>query len=587
MVVSRIRQAPARYVAWLAVFGLLAAALLHFSVTLSTVLSSTLQHPFQDQFRLNMRYLTVPFPLSVFLLENGHRPVIPGVLRYLELAWLGGKTWLQASAAWAAMAVATVMLLWDVTRDFSRNAARAVANAATANETARGAPRLIAASGACLVFTLLWWNANARMYFHPYEAVHLFPILAATMVAIWCMHAAMKREAGYRAWCGALLACTFATFTFGPGITSFAALFALAVLTRQNVKVLALIALCGALVFASYLWLLPDSEGISRATRVFAPGKMLLYFLARMGSPISELTAGLLDLPARITLASLTGAGVLATAIAATFAEWKLHRRPSRLLMVAFGLFVVGASTNFLIVANRTDYFSQHPDQLLADRYLFWGCVAWLGTALLVLTRPAVAIGWRPWALGSATFAFSMAALVTSQGLSSWSAEVYRRVELGTSALVLGMSDPTYVRDIADLDLNATYRSAAMMRNYRVAGYESRIGEQIVMSARGDLPIVELSGTSAEGVVSGKLGAALASDLRTKTLWLVTATGHVVGRATMTRTCVLPHPRLYIGLVRRDCFEGYVVPDSLPSKWLVTFSGDSPVMLAELRTPAS
>ena len=85
-------------------------AVVHLTNAVSTVSRYTLNHTFQDQFRLNLRYLTVPFPLSIFELENGHRPVLPGLARWLELHYFGGATTLQFASAWIAAAVAVGLL---------------------------------------------------------------------------------------------------------------------------------------------------------------------------------------------------------------------------------------------------------------------------------------------------------------------------------------------------------------------------------------------------------------------------------------------------------------------------------------------
>ena len=71
-------------------------------MAIHTLFVSTLQHPFQDQFRLYMRYLTVPFPLSVLELESGNHPVFNGIVRCIELRWYGGNSWLQEATAWSA-----------------------------------------------------------------------------------------------------------------------------------------------------------------------------------------------------------------------------------------------------------------------------------------------------------------------------------------------------------------------------------------------------------------------------------------------------------------------------------------------------
>ncbi len=63
--------------------------------------------PFLDQFRLYPIYLELPFPENVLQRENGHRPIIPGLIRVLEIHWLGANQMLQiAFGAFCALATA-------------------------------------------------------------------------------------------------------------------------------------------------------------------------------------------------------------------------------------------------------------------------------------------------------------------------------------------------------------------------------------------------------------------------------------------------------------------------------------------------
>ena len=108
----RFSHEPA--VRWAAATALVSLSIYHLALTASTVLAFSLRYPFMDQFRLNFRYLTVPFPQNVLLLENGHRPVLPGLVRFVELNWLRGTQLLQALTSWFAAAVVMAMLLLAV-----------------------------------------------------------------------------------------------------------------------------------------------------------------------------------------------------------------------------------------------------------------------------------------------------------------------------------------------------------------------------------------------------------------------------------------------------------------------------------------
>ena len=158
-------NADRSHTANLAIVVLWVLAATHVLYTASCVINYSMAHPFLDQFRLNLRYLTVPFPLSIFEIENGHRPVLPGLVRWLELRFFHGSTWLEFATAWGLAIASLLFLLREISR------------------TTSGLLFAMAGSTVCV---LLLWNANARMFVHPYEAQHVFYISAAlTFALLW------------------------------------------------------------------------------------------------------------------------------------------------------------------------------------------------------------------------------------------------------------------------------------------------------------------------------------------------------------------------------------------------------------------
>ena len=221
---------------------LLGLALYHLLLTLFTVSSFGLRYPFMDQFRLNLRYLTTPFPQNVLALENGHRPVLPGIVRVIELNWLGGTQLLQKlTASLAAIGVAAI--LWaGIKRDMRKDS-------------------VLIAAAVCALFTLLTWNANARMFIHAYEAMHVFYVTLFLVVAI---HFVIRDpfERGLKPIAFSIAACVGETFSFGPGIASFTAIMAIGILQRREPKVLALIAVAAFTTLLLYYFALPGAEGV-------------------------------------------------------------------------------------------------------------------------------------------------------------------------------------------------------------------------------------------------------------------------------------------------------------------------------------
>ncbi len=86
-------------------------------------------------------------------------------MRYIELNWFGGTQLLQKLTA-AVAAIGVAAILWaGIKRDIWKSSV------------------LIAAS-VCTFFTLLAWNANARMFIHAYEAMHVFYVTLLLVIAI-------------------------------------------------------------------------------------------------------------------------------------------------------------------------------------------------------------------------------------------------------------------------------------------------------------------------------------------------------------------------------------------------------------------
>lgn len=553
---------------WLLIAACITAAVLQLAVTTSTLLSSSLIHPLHDQFRLNLRYLTEPFPLSVLLLENGHRPVLPGVARIIELKWLGGWQWIQFFTAWGLAIVCTFVLIRQMYRAW---------------------PPLAAAAGSALVITLIWWNAHARMFIHVYEAVHLFYILGGLIASLCIVNAASAR--GWPAWWHfSWLACIMAVFSFGPGIATFAALFAAALMRAAPVRVLIVIIAATLVTVAVYVFALPGAEGVRAASGGIAAGPAVLHLFARLGAPAHEILRAF-SAPAHFALGAACLAGILvATVLLGLVANTLRGGRPAhQITVLGASLLVFGACANALIAINRTTYFLEHPDQLFADRYLFWASVTWLGAAMVMLDKVSRSTTFSHLAAAAAGSLAAMA-LPASVGLSGWSAEVYRHVERVAIGMEVDAATHSQIAAIADAGIPVAIRAVAEMQRAHLAGYQGVPSHPFALQLPVPpeaVPAISLSSSSKSRQFSGQLPKTLARPLRREWLWLVDGKGVPLGISAPTHSVSGPRNIFRIGVPALDGIEGYWLHQPDQEVWIGVRTGRALRVIAKVRQSAT
>lgn len=153
----------------LLVGGFLLFALYYALTALTRIYGFAWPQPTMDQFRLYAWYLELPLPDSILQRENGHRPVIPGLIRVLEIHTLAANQNLQiAFGAFCAAATAGLMagVAW--------------------RERSLTLPMRAAAFALAII--AVFWMANARMLLHGNELVHAY-LLTLNVVpgalAVW------------------------------------------------------------------------------------------------------------------------------------------------------------------------------------------------------------------------------------------------------------------------------------------------------------------------------------------------------------------------------------------------------------------
>lgn len=336
---------------------------------------------YADPWRFAALQVQTPFWTAAFASDNGHREILPNVVRLLELAWCDGAPWLQGAIGLAVLAAA-MLVAWRATASLPR--------------AARAAAALALATGTC-------WGGNFRELAHGSELVHFAPVLLALFAGLRAVGAAATPtpRTGWQ-----LAACTLlATFCFSTGLACVPA-FAVALwLRRADWRCFAPLAL-GAVVAALGLLVGRDQP---LASGEAGPLTMLEQLLRWLGAPSAWAFSPLLD-PSHSARLPGPGLPALASAIAtplhAAFGPPLLARWPA-LLFGALGLLALlratararaadpgavarfglglawaGLTVGALVVAARADYFVARPIQLTTQRYLPWSMLLWTGLAL-------------------------------------------------------------------------------------------------------------------------------------------------------------------------------------------------------------
>lgn len=555
------RERSGQTIERLMIVALLAFTAVHVSITMATVLSYGFQHPFQDQYRLIVRYLTSPFPDSILMLENGHRPIFPGLVRYFQLAHLQGQQWLEAALA-AVAGLASVFWLLVQCRKL-------------------GQDTLVRVTLYAIVLMLLW-NANARMFIHAHEASHLFYVLLGLVAAIemiwWHLESGELRFLA-----GAIGACFFATFSFGPGFVTFAAVLGLATLHRAAARTLVLLVCATVVAFILYFLLLPGAEGVQKSGQGFDLAPVVFFALARVGAAAYELLVQVVDEDAaRIGLSALAGLVATLVILIELLLRWSRRERFNKLEHIGIGLMFFGLVTNALIAIQRGRYFLDAPEQLFADRYIFWSCLFWVGMLIYWCVRLGRRHAPASWAVATFLILCGSPVVARADYLHAWSAAVFRGVEQAALSLQLNIRDDARVEPMSDLIPGTAYVAARVMQEKGVSLFADpnwmRVGTLIRFTPNDALVAVTSvpvkTGSEMKALfVSGYLDRDIARLLRDATIWAVAPNGQVTGRCALTGK--LPDARRWRGYIATpfDLVECYLLLAERSSVWLVAEQG--------------
>ncbi|HUD42768.1 MAG TPA: hypothetical protein VMR06_12330 [Dokdonella sp.] len=438
-----------------------------------------------DQYRFYPNYILRPFPDNALQLENGHRPILPALVRVWELRSFEGSLKLQivVGAFLAILAVALTALA--VLRQ-------------------RSWPASVRAAGVAFSCIAVFWLANARMLLHSNEMVPVYLVIASLVLGAWAVHRATVSGETLWMW-GAGLAAAAATFSFGTGVACFAAFACIAWMSGVSWRGLLPLAVTAGLCMVAYLVLLPGDQGVRQslqlrpvenftiAARWLASPWIHAWFgmadppmnASLAGAQSSRRIAGLLassatqiqnvlHLPWRGAGAVFTGAvGLIVLTGQVLWGVW--HRRKlDRVAILAYTFMLFGAASALLIGMGRLAYFEQHPEQIFADRYLVWPCLFWLGLGLLTLSWSTRLSGPARAVIVLLAAAVPIVVAPTHRSAASWAAALYEGNAATEAAALSDVIDPRIFPDHRpDASLEERIATLKLMQQKRLGMFAS------------------------------------------------------------------------------------------------------------------
>lgn len=432
----------------LAMYFILAAAF-YLLTTLCAIGNFGWHQLMFDQWRTYETFLTLPFPQNVLQLENGHRPILPNLIRIAEIHWFAANQLLQASVGTCCAILTSAIVAYVVWRERQLSLATRCA-------------------GAMVGVLGIFWLANARMLLHGYEMLHVYPItLMLTLACCWIWRA---REQNSIPWLAAsCAACVVATFCFGPGIATFPAIIVVGALARLSWRRLLLPIGIMAICLVLYLYVLPGERAV-RHILGFQPLESARFAAQWLSSPWVNGWLGLANPPApwlfsdrsqwygeaiaasaeaMVTLSTLQwrslGLIIGIAGVGAFLARvWWIYtsRHLTRLQAVAIGMAAFALASAVEISIGRLDFFRVHPDQVYADRYLVWPCLFWSSLVLLFMSE-SIRGGTRWLKFPGIAFLVALPLMMfpTHRNILGWGSDVYRNGQRTAASLRSGVFD--------------------------------------------------------------------------------------------------------------------------------------------------
>jgi hypothetical protein len=506
---------------WAATLIMLAWAAYFAIAGLLQIINFGWRQPMFDQYTTYQRYLGLEFPESALQLENGHRPIIPVLIRLVEIELFSANQLLQLSIGTFFAFLVSAVIAICAWRE-------------------KSLARPIRAAIAAAAFIGIFWLANSRMLMHGNESLNVYLLAFFVLLAALCTYRAASTAAS--TWMiAAALSCTAATFCFGSGIAAFPAIAVVAWLSRVPNRHIGWLGVGLAISIVLYVWILPSGEGV-RSMVGFRPIESISMAARWIGSPWvnawlgyaepqlypwmkpgsqASLAADFLSVSSN-SIQHLLGirlrhAGALVFGLAgylfvgAMVLGHALRRKHLTCIEnLALTLALFGGAVSIIIGVGRIDGLLAQPDQIFAGRYLPWTCMFWLGCFILALLRLRSVTGFAGFVAIVFLMIIPFGLLPTQSAWSVWGEAAYRAGQTSAAAALSGVFDRDRFPDDDSASHEDDKRTLEFFRNRHLAmfGMEQAgsLGRTVEIAPTDKIATVAMGASqSGEDLVDGYL----------------------------------------------------------------------------------
>jgi arylsulfatase A-like enzyme len=435
----------------------------------------------KDQWRIYDQYFSLPFPDNILQLQNGHRPILPGLVFLIDIQLFKAQNVFLLVTGVALNALAALLIslvIW-------------------ADKGLAGTVRL-----SCIAFSwmIAFWLGNDRVLLHGNESVHCYLAIVAFLLAVKTLISATDRcnRIGARGATSVFLLlslwCLAASASFGFGMIAWPAVILIAVVLRLPARIPVGLLVLFLVTVTLYCFVLPGDGRVQKMLS-FEPLENIRdasYWLGSLAGRLLKPIAGK-TLRAEIISPVVGGAGILC----AVFILLKKVRRPPKPApceTLALSLIAFGLGCALLAAIGRNSHFDVLPSERLAPRYLPWVILFWLGQIFYFsrFASRAGAVSRLPSWIRAVPVLSILVLMTLSQTSERGPRTAQRRAALG---LVAGVRDDAAVRAALFKNRTTVYRTAGVLRERQLAMFSWPVGKALGRAfpgsyeVRRDLPL--------------------------------------------------------------------------------------------------